>query len=563
MLAKEGVKIDGAGKVILTVCAVCFQSLSRKALPKCAVANNFAIGGLPPEFDDTTWMEYAVVRCVRLFLGAIGRLCHVCALAVRVLLDRWFTDNRPIVCDARLWQLTPVHRISYIIHYRKVNGVRIPNGQASLLGHVFSQRLDVAEVFNKLPLKTADVKIRVLISASYTPEQKRLTLKPYEIRQVRVLALFNWLKQHNPTLYGDVQLDTTVLAALPQNGYLPDVIEVGDPPDVSTDGTAANTGTSDVSSAAASAVDSSHVMSDNSNPSVPVTAPSDDGPTAVAMSQSILVPRPHLTDRSTVVKLRAIIDDTTGAAVSASVPTDLSSAAVASSSAAAAALPPAAAAASQPANAGVVPSVRVAGRKDTKKIATYDVISSSEPYWMTDTPWLAKTFINLYPFGRGGLDEVRVTKISIAACIEHYQRLASRRFQRPDFVLHVYDMLARMRMGDDTFVKARMNIRSAPDRKDFTNSFGTISVDTLQAAANYLTQKANAAAAGRVQPLPPVGMDAAGSQILRTIEQVAGVCEHTPEFAVRMRSRIFGYSSYFGPATWWYVCVGVASGLRW
>ena len=99
MLAKEGVKIDGAGKVILTVCAVCFQSLRRKTLPKCAVANNFAIGWLPPEFDDTTWMEYAAVCCVRLFLYAIGRLCRVCGWpADEILLDRWFADNRPIVC---------------------------------------------------------------------------------------------------------------------------------------------------------------------------------------------------------------------------------------------------------------------------------------------------------------------------------------------------------------------------------------------------------------------------------------------------------------------------------
>ena len=99
MLAKEGVKIDGAGKVILTVCAVCFQSLRRKTLPKCAVANNFAIGWLhlssmirrgwsTPWYVAFGWSWVQSADCV------------VCArwLADHILLDRWFADNRPIVC---------------------------------------------------------------------------------------------------------------------------------------------------------------------------------------------------------------------------------------------------------------------------------------------------------------------------------------------------------------------------------------------------------------------------------------------------------------------------------
>lgn len=466
---------------------------------------------------------------------------------------------------------------------------------------MFSQRLDTAEVFKKLPLKSADLKIRVLISSSYTSEQRRLTLKPYEIRKDRVYALFCWFKTHHPSLYGAMEFDVDAFNALPRDGYIPELIETAESVPVGvavgvTQPVASDRVLSDssggvvsatigpvlsVAAAAASMSDgvAAAVGRENGNVAGPVlrtqapgavpgvvgTDPLDN---AVTMSQSILVPRPNLTYRSTAVRLRMLISDsksngrgsdltnapgsTVGVVAGGGGVSPASVSGSASSSAAGAAVDGGESSMSASASslAAGADAKKSPSRDDT---ATYDVISSSEPYWITDKPWLSKTFINLFPFGRGGLDEVRLVKISAASCIEHYQRLSTRQFQRPEFVLHCYDMLARMKIGSDTFLKARMNIQHASESKDFTNSFGMISVDTLLAAANHISSKAAASVAGRVQPLPPAGMDARGMQILTTIQQVAGACEHTPEYAARMRARIFGYSGYLGPATWWYV----------
>ena len=226
-----------------------------------------------------------------------------------------------------------MHRISYIIHYKKVNGARIPNGKSSLLGHVFSQRLDNAEVFRTLPLKSADIKIRVLISSAYTSEQRRATLKPYEIRKERVYALFLWFKTHHPSLYGTIGLDADALNALPVNGYIPDLIETTEIVSVSaTDSAAAAQSAvsspvmvavpvlvpapiNSMQSAGVSMSDGaggveSAALSAAAPASAPVAAGSDQLDNAITMSQSILVPRPNLTYRSTAVRLRMLISDT-------------------------------------------------------------------------------------------------------------------------------------------------------------------------------------------------------------------------------------------------------------
>ena len=64
MLSPNGVRVDG-GDVRINVCPVCWGSLKRKTTPKCAIVNNFAIGRLPPEFDDTSWLELALVCATR------------------------------------------------------------------------------------------------------------------------------------------------------------------------------------------------------------------------------------------------------------------------------------------------------------------------------------------------------------------------------------------------------------------------------------------------------------------------------------------------------------------
>lgn len=72
MLSQNGVRVDGEN-VHLILCPGCWDSLKRKTTPKCAIVNNFAIGRLPPEFEDTSWVELALVRvrCAVLFVSLV------------------------------------------------------------------------------------------------------------------------------------------------------------------------------------------------------------------------------------------------------------------------------------------------------------------------------------------------------------------------------------------------------------------------------------------------------------------------------------------------------------
>jgi hypothetical protein len=468
-------------------------------------------------------------------------------------------------------QITPVHRLSYIVYYSISNGQRVPNGQASMKGHVTSYRLDTAEVFKRLPLTDESVKLRVLISNAYTSEQRRNALKPYEVRRERVSALLEWFRANHPD-YRDIKIDQSSLLSLPNAGVMPGMVQTEDETAVlstiirneretklsesvavaSAKRSAADAA-ADAATAAAAAVTSgaAPTASASTGPSfgVPADAATSTDSTAraaaamndvIAMSHSIPVPRPNITNRSTSVELRSLINDSAPAATAGTASVDGNADRDSKSSAAAA-------------SSASDSSSNMCPPAGSHKVATYDIMSSSDPYWNSDRGWMSRSFVSLFPFGRGGLDESR-KNVSVERCVEHYLRLSSRQFQAPDFALHTYDMLARMRVTDDVFLKAKMNIRRAPESKDNLNAFGTVSVATLEAAVKHLEAKSAAAKASRTQPDVPddIKSDSDGATFLSTIQQVAGVCAHTPEYALRMRSRIFGYSSHLGAATFWY-----------
>ena len=61
----------------------------------------------------------------------------------------------------------------------------------------------------------------------------------------------------------------------------------------------------------------------------------------------------------------------------------------------------------------------------------------------SDPDYLETRYPDLFPFGRAGFDEKRKIKISKKALIAYYTNLSTRQFQKPDFILPVYDMIAR------------------------------------------------------------------------------------------------------------------------
>jgi hypothetical protein len=60
----------------------------------------------------------------------------------------------------------------------------------------------------------------------------------------------------------------------------------------------------------------------------------------------------------------------------------------------------------------------------------------------SDPNYLETRYPDLFPFGRAGFNEKRKIPISNKTLIAYYTNLSTRQFQKPDFVLPVYDMIA-------------------------------------------------------------------------------------------------------------------------
>ena len=72
--------------------------------------------------------------------------------------------------------------------------------------------------------------------------------------------------------------------------------------------------------------------------------------------------------------------------------------------------------------------------------------------WEKD--FLTKAFIELFPFARGGPEEERINRVSLAGCVQHYMRLSTRAFLGHRFVLTAYGIIARSLASSKAFVRA-------------------------------------------------------------------------------------------------------------
>ena len=57
---------------------------------------------------------------------------------------------------------------------------------------------------------------------------------------------------------------------------------------------------------------------------------------------------------------------------------------------------------------------------------------------------LEQLFATKFPFGRGGLNEKRATKVSKSECLRHYIRIALPNFQTADFLLVICSLYQRL-----------------------------------------------------------------------------------------------------------------------
>ena len=92
---------------------------------------------------------------------------------------------------------------------------------------------------------------------------------------------------------------------------------------------------------------------------------------------------------------------------------------------------------------------------------------------------LEEVFATKFPFGRGGLDEKRDTKVSKESCLKHYSRIALPNFQTADFLLVVCSLYQRML----SFRNCIISCRSPLSSKNLGERLSVVTLDDVEKAS--------------------------------------------------------------------------------
>lgn len=115
-----------------------------------------------------------------------------------------------------------------------------------------------------------------------------------------------------------------------------------------------------------------------------------------------------------------------------------------------------------------------------------------------DKAFWVYSFCELFPFGRGGLDEHRPVTIGLEEFVRYCLRLSSQRFARhPSFTLVAFDVIARQHASQAVYIRGKLSPRLMGD-------VATVERDQLLRQVKHLEERRIALAANTQLPPPPV-----------------------------------------------------------
>ncbi|EAU82081.2 hypothetical protein CC1G_09683 [Coprinopsis cinerea okayama7 len=167
------------------ICSGCSTSLAKKRIPKFALANGFWVGQVPPELQDLTLGEKALVSRVR--------------------------RNRSLV--------------------------RVSKGHYKMVANVISWPNPVVKVYSALPPPREDLDdvLAIIFTGTEPPTEEDSKRSPLLVRRRKVLAALEWLKL-NHTEYEEILIDNNALEGYEEEGipvvvyHRPVAAEVGNQP---------------------------------------------------------------------------------------------------------------------------------------------------------------------------------------------------------------------------------------------------------------------------------------------------------------------------------------------
>ena len=185
LVEKAGVSYDEVSKVFLTLCNTCLNALKRKERPALALSNRLYMGTVPPELQELTVVEEAMIACCR-------ASCWIVQLK---------EDNKSVV---------------------------VPTAQRGFSGHVIIYPQNLSAIAQSLPPTVDKITspLCVIFVGANKPTEEWLREKatPLAVRGHKVRNALIWLKTHN-RYYKDIEINEGVLQQLEQNPILPFHIE--------------------------------------------------------------------------------------------------------------------------------------------------------------------------------------------------------------------------------------------------------------------------------------------------------------------------------------------------
>jgi hypothetical protein len=105
------------------------------------------------------------------------------------------------------------------------------------------------------------------------------------------------------------------------------------------------------------------------------------------------------------------------------------------------------------------------------------VVKPGAPVWTSQSDWMERAFVQLFPYACGGpADPRRTVAVSMAERFGHYARTGRPGFMGAEYSLHAYDLRARADMASTAFItaKAGVNIKTKPAATDHESESDTV-----------------------------------------------------------------------------------------
>lgn len=172
----------------------------------------------------------------------------------------------------------------------------------------------------------------------------------------------------------------------------------------------------------------------------------------------------------------------------------------------------------------------------------------------SDENYLEVRYPDLFPFGRAGFGEKRRIPISKKALIAYLVNLSSRQFQKTDFSLPVYDLIARTGSSNMAVIRAKLPSRSSTTETNGlprAEAYGRIAIEDLKKAAVYQSQCIRAKTFGQKVPRPPQSLNGLASSFFTDQTICNSAIQHSQAAAQRNRQEVYAAHANNGKAQIW------------